>query len=184
MLWQVAEIIPKELWGCLCLEWTRGIIFDNIDPPNQNHSTEIHLFPCRDLWPATEFNVTRLHVSFGVPVSLSFVDVLSAGPTCKAGVKNPPSARNNRLFLCLLLLFGSWKDMGWGMCTRRISFGCLHFHLTDTCIIVNPCLYQSFGFYRKHPANWYLYIVKRNLYLYKLLNITITNVMPKVELRK
>jgi hypothetical protein len=49
---------------------------------------------------------------------------------------------------------------------------------------VNPCLYQSFGFYRKHPANWYLYIVKRNLYLYKLLNITITNVMPKVELRK
>ena len=113
MLWQVAEIIPKESWGCLCLEWTRGIIFDNIDSPNQNHSTEIHLFPCRDLWPATEFNVTRLHVSFGVPVSLSFVDVLSAGPTCKAGVKNPPSARNNRLFL---LPFASvWKLKGYGM---------------------------------------------------------------------
>ena len=63
MLWQVAEIIPKESWGCLCLEWTRGIIFDNIDSPNQNHSTEIHLFSLP--WPVTchriqRYTVTRL----------------------------------------------------------------------------------------------------------------------------
>ena len=46
---------------------------------------------------------------------------------------------------------------------RCISFGCLHFHLTDTCI--------------------HMYYVKRNLCLYELPNITITHVMPKVELR-
>lgn len=154
----------------------------HIDPPHQNHSTKIHLFPCRDLWPATEFNVTRLHIFRSSRESelcwrfKRWADLQSRG--------QKPSERQKQSPFPFAFCFCLGVERIWDEERAPDAFplaACISTSQIRASSWIHVCINHSF-FYRKHPANWYLYIVKRNLY--KLPNITITNVMPKVELRK